>query len=95
MNDTVLHARGLIKSYQEGRGELQVLNGVELGQEVDLVKRYFPRHGILGVLYTAVRELSTLNRQLAKLLLEDIQQFLYHRLLSSNFEVVNVYRHDA
>src|SRR5690606_10900931 len=30
MNDTVLHARGLIKSYQEGRGELQVLNGVEL-----------------------------------------------------------------
>ncbi|KAF0805310.1 lipoprotein releasing system ATP-binding protein lolD [Alcanivorax xiamenensis] len=30
MNDTVLHAQGLIKSYQEGRGELRVLNGVEL-----------------------------------------------------------------
>ncbi|MCU5782544.1 lipoprotein releasing system ATP-binding protein lolD [Alcanivorax balearicus MACL04] len=30
MNDTVLHARGLIKSYQEGHGELQVLSGVEL-----------------------------------------------------------------
>ena len=28
--ESVLEARGLIKRYPEGRGELQVLNGVEL-----------------------------------------------------------------
>ncbi|HAD45708.1 MAG TPA: lipoprotein-releasing system ATP-binding protein LolD, partial [Alcanivorax sp.] len=28
--ESVLEARGLVKRYPEGRGELQVLNGVEL-----------------------------------------------------------------
>ena len=28
--ESVLEARGLVKCYPEGRGELQVLNGVEL-----------------------------------------------------------------
>ena len=68
---------------------------MELGQEVDLVQRYLPRHGILDVLDSTIRELPPLNRQLAKLLLKDLQQFLYHCLFSSDFEVVNVNCHDT
>ena len=72
-----------------------MFNGVEFGQEVDLVQRYLPSHGVLNVLNSTIRELPPLNRQLAKLPLKDPQQFFYHCLVSSNLEIVDMDRHDA
>ena len=72
-----------------------MFNGVELGQEVNLVERDFTCDGVLGMLHTTIGEFPSLNGQLSELLLEDIQQLLDNSMFSNNLEVINMNRHDA
>ena len=73
----------------------RVFYGAQFGQEVNLVERNFSSDWVLDVLHTAVRERSTLNRQLAKFLLKDLQQFLHHYVHACYFQVINMDRHYA
>ena len=53
-------------------GQLRVFNRTQLRHKVDLVERDLARDRVLDVLHYAIRERTTLDRQLAKLSLEDL-----------------------